>query len=213
MKKLLSVLLVLSMLLTPVLGNADETWSTGRQGYQSEVKVYITYNEAGERLFIRVDCSGETDGVGTRVAENGSFLKQFLSDDTWFVPGINCDVVSGATVTSKAIIDAVNGIPGPAWNRFKKYTTGAQGFQSEVLVRLGYTDTGVIGKIDVFAEGETEGIGARCGYNTQFLNQFIGKVPPFVAGENCDVISGATITSNAVIECINRMLPPEQTAE
>ena len=42
MKKLLSVLLLLSMLLTPVLGNADETWSTGRQGYQSEVKVYVT---------------------------------------------------------------------------------------------------------------------------------------------------------------------------
>ena len=213
MKKLLSVLLLLSMLLTPVLGNADETWSTGRQGYQSEVKVYITYNEAGERLFIRVDCSGETDGVGTRVAESGSFLSQFLTDDTWFVPGINCDDETGATVTSKAVINAVNSLPGPVWNRFQRYTTGAQGFQSEVLVRLGYTDTGVIGKIDVFAEGETEGIGARSGYNMQFLNQFIGKVPPFVAGENCDVISGATITSNAVIEFINRMLPPEQTAE
>ena len=62
MKKLLSVLLLLSMLLTPVFGNADATWSTGYQGYQSEVKVSVTFDDAGNRIAISVDASGETSG-------------------------------------------------------------------------------------------------------------------------------------------------------
>ncbi len=213
MKKLLSVLLLLSMLLTPVFGNADATWSTGYQGYQSEVKVSVTFDDAGNRIAISVDASGETSGFGTRCGEDEAFLNQFLTDDDIFVAGINCDVLSGATVTSGAVIKAINNLGGPKWDHFYRISTGKDGFASEVIVRVGYTTTGVIGKLTVFSAGETEGFGTRCGYDAHFLNQFIGKVPPFVAGENCDVLSGATVTSNAVIECINRMLPPEQPAE
>ncbi len=63
-----------------------------------------------------------------------------------------------------------------------------------------------IATISIDSSNETEYFGTRCGEDEDFQNQFIGKAAPFVAGENVDVLTRATITSTAVIEALNNML-------
>ena len=215
MKKLLSVLLLLSMLLTPVLGNADETWSTGRQGYQSEVKVYVTYNEAGERLFIRVDCSGETEGVGTQVMEP-AFMAQFLGKSLPVTLGEDVDAVAGATVTSQAVVDALNllytqygGTPDSRTIVNQRsvvseeiYVLSEAGYSSSVKVTVKVNKDGVITSLKVDAEGEGNGAAVM---EAGFRNQFIGRSLPVNLGSGVDAVSGATATSQAVVDALNRL--------
>ncbi|MBQ8160177.1 MAG: FMN-binding protein, partial [Clostridia bacterium] len=53
--------------------------------------------------------------------------------------------------------------------------------------------------------GETDGFGKRAS-EEEFTSQFIGKSGPFTYGEGVDALSGATITSNAVLEALNGLL-------
>jgi Na+-translocating ferredoxin:NAD+ oxidoreductase RnfG subunit len=52
----------------------------------------------------------------------------------------------------------------------------------------------------VDASGETQAIAKPC-TEEAFLSQFIGKKGPFTA----DVVTGATFTSNAVINAVNSL--------
>ena len=74
-----------------------------------------------------------------------------------------------------------------------------------VVVTLTVED-GKIATATVDTSKETVGIGAHLG------EEFAAKIVDAQSAE-LDNVSGATVTSNAVIECINRMLPPEQPAE
>ena len=40
----------------------------------------------------------------------------------------------------------------------------------------------------------------------EFAEQFIGHSGPFAIGENIDALSGATISSKAVVEAVNNAL-------
>ena len=67
-------------------------------------------------------------------------------------------------------------------------------------------EDGTIATMVVDASGETAAIAGPC-TEEAFLSQFIGKKGPFTAGHNgIDVATGATFTSNAVIEAINSAL-------
>ena len=57
-----------------------------------------------------------------------------------------------------------------------------------------------IAAIVVESGNETPGFGTRCAEDEAFLAQFIGKQLPL---ESIDVLSGATVTSNAVMAALN----------
>ena len=52
---------------------------------------------------------------------------------------------------------------------------------------------------------ETAGLGANC-TEASFKGQFTGKSGSIVTGEDIDAISGATITTDAVVSAVNACL-------
>ena len=89
----------------------------------------------------------------------------------------------------------------PAASDNGEITGTAQGYQSEVKVTVTLNDDGTIATMAVDASGETAAIAGPC-TEEAFLSQFIGKKGPFA---EVDAVSGATNTSNAVLEAINSL--------
>lgn len=86
--------------------------------YGQPITVYVTLDENGAIATLHVDASTETDGLGTKCAEP-AFTDQFVGKSSKFYlsngwltvkNGIEIQAVSGATITSQAIVDAVNEI-------------------------------------------------------------------------------------------------------
>ncbi len=186
------------------------------RGFQSDVVVTLTVDETGAIASIKVDSAAETPNFGTRCGEDEAFLAQFVGKTA----PVEVDVLAGATVTSKAVIDAVNSVlptqdmsvtgeelpiaevPG------NELTGTARGFQSDVTVTLTVAD-GVITAIKVDSAAETPNFGTRCGEDEAFLNQYIGKKATPDVGEGIEALSGATVTSNAVLEAVNAAIGVE----
>ena len=78
------------------------------------------------------------------------------------------------------------------------------GYGGPVLVRLTLDDQGRIAAIDVGGArfAETEGVGSRV-KDEAFTGQFIGLTPPLTLNEQVDAVSGATISSQAVVDAVN----------
>ena len=179
------------------------------KGFQSEVKVSITLDENGAVSGIQIDSMGETAGFGTRCTEEAAFAEQFIGKTGPFAIGDGIDALSGATVTSNAVVEALNNALTAPASALEALVGKAQGFQSEVTVTV-TMDGDVISSVTVDSTGETVGFGTRCGEDAAFLAQFAGKTLPL---ESIDVLSGATVTSNAVLQAINAAAPVEPAEE
>ena len=82
-----------------------------------------------------------------------------------------------------------------------------KGFAGDVIVTAGLDDEGTIVYLDIQTPDETEGLGKRCSEPT-FTDQFVGKCAPFAYGEDgIEAITGATVTSTAVINALNGLVP------
>ena len=187
---------------------------TGKaQGFQSEVTVTLTV-DAGLITGIQVDSSNETPNFGTRCGEDEAFLNQFIGKKATPDLGEGIEALSGATVTSNAVIEAANAAIGVAVAEVEipaeapaaaEMTASAKGLLSDVKVTITLNEDGTIATMAVDASGETAAIAAPC-TEEAFLIQFIGKKGPF---EGVEVVSGATFTSNAVINAVNSMFPTQ----
>ena len=182
------------------------------QGFQSKVKVNITLDANGAVSGIEILSGDETPGFGTRCGEEAAFAEQFIGKTGPFAIGEGIDALSGATVTSKAVVEAVNvALTAPASAREAMVGT-AKGFQSDVTVTI-TMDGDKIASVTVDSANETPGFGTRCAEDVAFLAQFVGKTLPVDA---FDVLSGATVTSKAVVEAMNAATPAapaEETVE
>ena len=83
------------------------------------------------------------------------------------------------------------------------------GFDGEVTMMVGISEGKVTG-ISVISHTETPGLGAvAAAQNAKgdaFRGQFVGQEGTLVIGEQIDAMSGATITSNAVVTGVNAAL-------
>ncbi len=108
MKRFLSLFLCLSMAAAMTACSASADQRTGEaQGYGGTLRVTVTLN-GSDITNVAVTQHSETEGVGTRAIEA---LPKAIAD----VDSVEVDIVSGATVTSNAIKEAVRnamGIPG-----------------------------------------------------------------------------------------------------
>ncbi|MCR4876924.1 MAG: FMN-binding protein, partial [Clostridiales bacterium] len=83
-----------------------------------------------------------------------------------------------------------------------------QGFGGEVTVNAGLKGN-TVRSLTIDTPNETEGLGKKAS-GEEFTGQFIGKEGPFAYGENgIEAISGATVTSNAVLKALNRAVTGE----
>ena len=80
----------------------------------------------------------------------------------------------------------------------------AIGYAGPVLVRLTLEDSGAISAIDVGGARFRETVGGGSGVREEaFPPQFIGKPPPLTLNQDVDAVSGATLSSQAVVDAVN----------
>lgn len=162
----------------------------------------IMQGEKDTIAWLFIDASTQTPGMGTKCAENGDFKWQFLDKSGPFILGENADALTGATVTSTAVVEAINAaLSAPAIAENATWVS-VQAFNGG-YIGVGMTDEdGVITSLFVDASSQTPGFGQEC-ENEAFTSQFIGKKAPFVLNENIDAVTSATITSQAVVDAVN----------
>ena len=220
---------------TAVPADLGEVYSITKPGFgELPLTVSLTKSDDGTVTSLTVDASIQTAGIGDRVADT-AFTSQFIGKTGPFVLGENVDAMAGATISSAAVVDAVNELlAAPAGEAVVQetpvpedlgevYTITKPGFgELPVTVSLTKSDDGTVTSLTVDASVQTAGIGDRVA-DTAFTSQFVGKTGPFAIGENIDALAGATLTSSAVVEAVNELLgllpeateapTPEPTAE
>ena len=231
----------------------DAMWSSdagcvvfvSKEGYGGPIQVQVGVVHSGAIAGVAITEEGfsETDGLGSRVKDK-EFLSQFKGLTGEVKAGENADTLSGATVSSSAVIAAVNEalqaaqpfldptkatavaspeaklLPGATnvteatapegadalWTADQGVIvqTSEQGYGGPISVKVGVLLDGTIGGIEVLEEGfaETAGLGECVLTDEAFQAQFAGKTAPVEA----DTLSGATISSTAVITAVNKAL-------
>ena len=208
------------------------------QGFGGDVTVYATL-DGSKVLKLAVETPNETEGLGKR-ASDAEFTEQFIGKSGPFSFGEDgIEALSGATVTSNAALKAINrAITGekpaeaepekaeepaaepeethagetkeePAETAGEAAEATEQGFGGDVTVHL-ILDGDQVQTLTVDTPNETAGLGQRASEEA-FTGQFIGKRAPFAYGENgIEALTGATVTSNAVLKAINRAAGAEE---
>lgn len=82
--------------------------ATETYGYAGEIAMLIGVSNDGTVTGLQIRDMSETPGLGMNALNDVDFLKQFLNSEGGLEAGTNVDAISGATVTSKAIVRSVN---------------------------------------------------------------------------------------------------------
>ena len=221
--------------------DGNGSWTSSAQGFAGPVAVTLTLDDSLTIKSIEIgdDQFAETDGLGAK-AKDAEFTDQFVGKTLPLKDG-DIDAISGATITTNAVLDAVNAIYEAAGNgaaeatdapaasdapeateasaaaigevthEGDEWTTAAQGFAGPVAVTLTLDDSLTIKSIEIGDDqfAETDGLGAKA-KDAEFTDQFVGKTLPLKDGD-IDAISGATITTNAVLDAVNAIYEAADT--
>ena len=216
----------------------DGTWRAAFKGFGGPVMVALTLDDnlTIQSIQIGDDQFAETEGYGAQALEP-AFQEQFIGKTLPLKDG-DVDGISGATMTTTAVLDGIDAIyqaatddtpdepqplPTPAAESETQtddaatvstsvaattdgngsWTASAQGFAGPVAVTLTLDDSLTIQSIEIGDDqfAETDGLGAKA-KDAEFTDQFVGKTLPLKDGD-IDAISGATITTNAVLDAVN----------
>jgi len=150
--------------------------------------VTVTVKTSGDKIVdVKAEGANETQGIGSNAIDQlpGKIVEANSAD---------VEVVSGATITSNAIIEAVKSALASNPAGGETLTGTAKGFGGDVTVQVVMSGGKIV---DVKAEGanETQGIGSNA------IDQLPGKIVEANSAD-VEVVSGATVTSNAIIEAV-----------
>lgn len=196
----LTLALCIGMIL-PVLGAAEgATYMGTAQGFGGDVTAYVTVNEDGRIEAVSVSGPNETVGKGSLAIEQ-------LPEQIVLANGTQVDAVAGVTVTSHAILAAVDSAladrveaEGAPADREIVYTPGVYtgrgfGFCSYVTVETEFSRNEILSVRVTDNGGETPYLRDLCAE----------KIPSQIVENqslNVDVVTGATWGSNAVINAV-----------
>ena len=203
----------------------DGRYATEKQGFAGPVYVELALDSEGKITEIAIgdDRFSETSGFGAKAREE-AFYGQYIGKTGQLTLGQDIDAISGATITSTAVNDAVNlillyvndpaayaaqqsaepvnvGIPEGA----QAYTAQAKGLTGTFPVSISVDEQGMVSGIAV-EDSESANDAAfvqRVQNDTAFLSQFIGQAAPFDEAA-IDTVTGATVSSKAVIAAVNQ---------
>ena len=203
----------------------DGRYATEKQGFAGPVYVELALDGEGKITEIAIgdDRFSETSGFGAKAREE-AFYGQYIGKTGQLTLGQDIDAISGATITSTAVNDAVNlillyvndpaayaaqqsaepvnvGIPEGA----QAYTAQAKGLTGTFPVSISVDEQGMVSGIAV-EDSESANDAAfvqRVQNDTAFLSQFIGQAAPFDEAA-IDTVTGATVSSKAVIAAVNQ---------
>lgn len=201
MKKILSVILALSLMLASVSAFALTAgeYVGEAQGFGGTVTVKITVDDAAVTA-AEITAANETATIGGAAAESlaAAMIGATSADDI--------EVVTGATITSTAVKEALgkalaaaNGEEtandAPVAFTAGTYTGTAKGYNGAVEVTVTFSDAAVT-EVVVGANLETDHVG------TVAFEPVIADILA-ANGTGVDVVSGATFSSNAVRNAVN----------
>ena len=200
MKKFVALLLTLCMVLgmTAFASAEAEVKSGSAQGFGSEVKVSVTV-EDGKIVALDVDDSGETYAMAgfERSATVEKLIEAIVAAGT--VEGV--DLVTGATFTQKAVMEAVTKAlaEGDA-NAELAFTAGeyeasADGYNGVVTGKVTFSES-KIEAIEILSSTETAHVG-DVAYDIMIPEMLQAN------GSGVDAVSGATFTSRALRNIVN----------
>ena len=89
-------------------GETGYVIATSTRGYVDEIAMLIGVSNDGRVTGLQIREMAETPGLGMNALNDVDFLKQFLNTEGGLEAGVNVDALTGATVTSKAIVRSVN---------------------------------------------------------------------------------------------------------
>lgn len=176
------------------------TYTAAAQGFHGEVTLTITVDDTGVITEAVIDAPDETPELGGAAA--AKMQEAILANQ-----GKDIDVVSGATYTGNAVLTALNdcltqasGNGGSAsLGEGTAYTASAQGFHGQVTVTVTIDDAGTITGVQIDAPDETPELGGAA------AEKLTGVILEAQSAE-IDIVSGASMTSNAVIAALKDCL-------
>ena len=184
----------------PAVQTAEVKTATAAGYDGNEITVNVT-DENGVITSLTVDASTQTAGLGQKCAEE-AFTSQFVGKSAPLTLGEGIDAVASATITSQAVVDAVNSLYAEA--PAKVLTATVKGWHKGVVVTVEIDKNHVITALTVDASGEFYALGGKCA-DEAFTSQFIGKSAPLTLGVDIDAVTGATLTSQAVVDAVNQL--------
>lgn len=174
------------------------SYTASARGFGGNVEVTVTV-DANAITAVTVGSNSETEGVGSKAVEE-------LPAAIVAANGTEVDSVSGATLTSTAIKDAVNMALAQARGeepataagiRFDPgtYTGTGRGYNADVVLDVTFSQDSIT-DIAIQSEAETAHVG-KPAFDILFdwVKQYTST--------GVDAVSGATFTSNAVLTAVN----------
>ncbi|MBR6707246.1 MAG: FMN-binding protein, partial [Clostridia bacterium] len=194
---------------------AIATTTARAKGVTGAFDVIIGLNSEGAVCSVELgDSDSEADYLYLKaVKEDKAFLNQFIGK-TEVLSESDIDSVSGATVTSRAVLDAVNAAIASADDVLQaakvpmfERTIKAKGMTGTFDVTVGINESGAVCGVAVGeSNSEADYLYLKAVRESEkFLSQFTGKKNTVSANE-IDTISGATLSSKAVLEAVNTVL-------
>lgn len=194
------VLLVVVSLFVMMTVASAESFVGSASGYGGSIRVTVEVVN-GKIANITASGKGETEGIGSVAVEK--LAVAMMEAKTWDV-----DTITGATITSNAMKEAAQkamveaGIPdgesAEAASEPTAYIGTASGYGGSIRVTLMVLDGQLI-ELTATGKGETEGIGSVA---VEKLAEAMMEAKTW----DVDVITGATITSNAMKEASQKAM-------
>ena len=183
------------------------------KGLTGEFPVNVTVDESNAIVKVELgDSSTDMDASFLNMVKtDANYLNQFVGK-TAPVDEASIDVVAGATVSSKAVVAAVNAAcenlpkaePGAEETAGTVLTAQAKGLTGEFPVNVTVDESNAIVKVEL-GESSTDMDASFLNMvktDANYLNQFVGKTAP-VDEAAIDVVAGATVSSKAVVAAVN----------
>jgi len=127
----------------------------------------------------------------TRRAQDAARLELLPEADTF-------NKVEGITVTDVADVYVANNGVGAV------VTATSKGYGGTMTVMVGFTADGTIKQIKVTDQAETKGIGSKVAGDPSFWTRYEGlEAKQLVLNEDVDALSGATVSSKALLAAVN----------
>ena len=186
----------------------------GQQGYDGTITYNLALDEEGSIVGLRVVSHTETPGIGDIITTD-SFQEQFigLSYEDPIIAGDDVDVVSGATISTAAMINSIRAVVGVVAQNFLGveavevniadvpdgvYEGTAPGFIGPIVVSVEVAG-GEIVNIEVLEQEETP---------TYFVEAY-PLIPERIMEEqslDVDTQTGATSSANGIVAAVENAL-------
>ena len=176
-------------------------------GFVDEIKLLVAVDNDGVVKGYTVRDIHDTYGLGLGVQDDLFFLVGLMNSQGDLAVNSNIDAVTGATISSSAVVACVN-----AASKFVQeagaagvLTGTADGFMGPITVSV-TMDGDTITAVEVVSNSETPEIAGTA----------LEQIPAAIVAANSadvDVVSGATYTSNGIINAVKNALSGGGTSE